>query len=327
MKTRLFDIPFMYQITHIPPRCQKERWAKVRDVLTLAIQEVPEDEAPLAMVVTLPGGKKIDYRWHQGRLLSYNENCGVPQDDILEVFARFAEIKDHSLERIAIEAITKQTHSDRQRVVARIISSASDLRIIGDQLWTPATEPVWELREVHGTRTYSSLRPNVSWWSAEPSLDIESGNMYRADEKEVALALDTASNTVVDGDIEVLLPEVVRHQLDAAFLTYACEQTWAWTSMECFRKGTCEFFAAYAGIRDALLEMYAEGGDARNGFSGYMAPDLIEHAVAYLNEHDRLFSREEFGDRRRIQILRHAVQRYEYVQQPSLTIETSTPRP
>jgi hypothetical protein len=283
----IVEVPFLYSVSVVPPRCRNAVPKIVRDTLPVKLHVAAAEDMPVAMRVVTARDTPIvaddktatptELRWDGKSLYApwrggHDEAPG-PLDKA-EIERRVAAMTGtpfaciqskpeddyHSWRQepaVRLEDIEGRVVADNRRDrVASLLEAARDHILVDGVFMTPSPEPVWK---VDADRRWPRVEAEFAHEYILRDRSVRS--LYRADRLDAAI--DAAANGEFDCDqrglIEVLVPEAVRLALDdIGFIREVRHYLADDDVRKDLSEGSVEQFAAYAAVRDLVRSV----GDA-----------------------------------------------------------------
>jgi len=231
-KPRIINVPFTFKAKFTPKRSRKAADAIVAGTAPIALRVASETEAPLSFRVSAdiyrctPDDAMFDLRSTEDghwRPLPATEGAAVTlrasealsrmEEGVLRLGSGLAKV-GRPAESFG-EGVFSD--SDRDQVVRGMQAAADEFLIVGDAIYRPCSEPVWEFETTMGGKTYaraSSLSQNHSLQAGGSVLPANRLDRIR---DALGIAVDADDETVklsLWGSIEVLRADCVRYRHD-----------------------------------------------------------------------------------------------------------------
>lgn len=242
---RIIDIPVVYEVEHLPPRHRNPQRKFIRESVQIAIRVLDDEAAPVSFRVSPNAyglhAAKTDVteirtvdRTHWRPLTKgwSGDDSELTADYVIaEMIEGRREINRPGLSdwmpnsAVGPEAIAagRLIESGREAAIANVMAMASKLIIVGDRIYKPTSEPVWEIVEFHGGAFIKAT--NISAVKGTPSAESVFPAFFydRAIEQLLASGVRRRSidnGDAVSGKIEVVRPDLVfyRHDETPRFL-------------------------------------------------------------------------------------------------------------
>jgi len=228
MKTRIVEVPFIYDITFVPKGARKPREITLRDVVHVEMRTPTEAEAPVSFRVSgsiyeIQSKDMLDLRTteegHWRPLLrgwSGNESI-LSQEIVFAEIARGADpifrVDFHQLEKAKkVEDLGEGRieTSTRDKEIARFHDRARDVLLIGGLVYIPCEEPVWEPNWSYLGKSLEA-RPLQAKDEFGAAMDVIPAHRIDLVREALQLPLECDLSSIeCFGVIEVLLPDCVR---------------------------------------------------------------------------------------------------------------------
>lgn len=265
MPIKILEIPFNYEVTHVPPRARNERHASVRDSVGVAVRVLDEALFPVAMrMQDRDAGQydQVDDIRTDGiglyRPCTYEprgERHYISPEVLDEpgVPSRFTNPFGHCIRddwrmrdpvprRDIPGRIVRDGHNTAAATIAR---RASELVVCGDKVFERCGEPYYRHHAGSGRYEYFSVET-----ASEDGTLEDPVSAVRADRLDPWRAR-LGDRFHVTGTIEVLMPEVLRLKVSELALLDVTD-TVVGSLANHAAGATIDEFRVYADLRDAL---------------------------------------------------------------------------
>ena len=208
---------YEYQESHIPPRCRKPRYRKIKKTMSVNIREITSSESPVAMIVTdyetrdsVYGICDIPYRWYKNKLYKvYRHQSGSNTGNLHTIDDVVYDINQYGY-GYPYDTDEKQIKSDIRKAAKRYLIIDGEIhRAVGEPRYCIYT---FGLGHNHGGSSFSideHYNSNISkdrYFNAlqreEAILFFNKTALGRGDNK-------SANENPID-NIKVLIPEAVK---------------------------------------------------------------------------------------------------------------------
>lgn len=242
---RIFDIPVVYEVEHLPPRHRNAQRKFIRESIQIAIRVLDDERAPVSFRVSPTAyglhSAKTDVteirtvektHWRPLTKGWAGDDSELTADYVIgEMIEGRKEINRPGLfdwapgaavgpEEIATGRVLS---SGREAAIANVMAMASKLMIVGDRIYKPTEEPVWEIVAFHGGAFLKAT--NIGAVRGTPSADSIFPAFLYDHGIEKLRASGVSRRNITNGDaisgmIEVLRPDLVfyRHDETPRFL-------------------------------------------------------------------------------------------------------------
>lgn len=242
---RIIDIPVVYEVEHLPPRHRNPRRMFIRESVQIAIRVLDDEAAPVSFRVSPSAyglhAAKIDVteirtveRTHWRPLTKgwSGDDSELTADYVIGQMIEGRRDINHpglhdwmSGTAVGPEAIAtgRVLVSGREAAIANVMAMASKLIIVGDRIYKPTEEPVWEIHEFNGGAYIKATNIGAVKGAASADSVFPAFFYDRGIEKLLASGVrrrNITNGDAVSGKIEVVRPDLVfyRHDETLRFL-------------------------------------------------------------------------------------------------------------